>query len=107
MKQRLLLEFDNSFVFQLCDNQSSHFFLSRNGSIDLWCGASKVILFKSFGELYYCNPQQKNLGQYWVVISKGFFKEKYDKYQELMNYKLPNQPKSQALFHYSSMYVIK
>ena len=37
------------------------FFLSRNGSIDLWCGVFTVIVFKSFDELYYCNAQQKKI----------------------------------------------
>ena len=36
MKQRLLLEFDNSFVFQSCDNQSSRFFYL--GMALLTCG---------------------------------------------------------------------
>ena len=102
MEQRPLLEFDNSFVFQLCDNQSSHFFLSRNGSIDLWCGASKVIVFKSFGELYYFNAQQKNMGQNRDVISKNYVKKSTASTRKFINYKRPNQPKSQALFHYSS-----
>ena len=83
MEQRPLLEFDNSFVFQLCDNQSSHFFLSRNGSIDLWCGASKVIVFKSFGELYYFNAQQNKNGPEQRCNLKKIFKEKYGKYQEI------------------------
>ena len=46
------------FCFPIMWQSKFTFFLSRNGSIDLWCGVFTVIVFKSFDELYYCNAMQ-------------------------------------------------